>query len=150
MNNTKTCLKSEGNFEVGEKKKHRNLEKTPKNVLVHFCVLLGGHFFLARRSRQVSTPESSLLRARPSVPLPQGNARWARPATNTAGTPALPQISGSTWTNLLPPRLLEGRGKRKEPPAERRKTKSRRLVWPEGRQVGRDSSWGNLSAPWGH
>lgn len=74
VNNTKTCLKREGSFEVGEKKKPPNLEKTPKNTLAHFCLLLSGRFFLARPLPQVSTPGSSLRKARPSGPLRQGDA----------------------------------------------------------------------------
>lgn len=59
VNNPKTHLKSQGRIEVGEKKKHKNLKKTHKNILALFTFvyfLSMAHFFLASAPPQFSAP----------------------------------------------------------------------------------------------
>ena len=51
VNNPKTCLKSEGNIEIGKQKQHKILEEAHKNVLALFTsvyFLSVAHFFLER------------------------------------------------------------------------------------------------------
>ena len=59
VNNPKTRLKSQGNIEVGEKKKHKILKKTRKNILALFTFvyfLSMARFFLASPPPQFSAP----------------------------------------------------------------------------------------------
>lgn len=124
VNNPKTCLKSEGNIEIGKKKQHKILEEAHKNDLALFTsvyFLSVAHFFLAR-----CPPLSLPLGSCPPWPCGglcvfhlQNNVRWAGPAMKTdfpvrnpspMGSP-LPVLPSSSWTHLLPSRLIQGEGK---------------------------------------
>lgn len=130
--NPKTCLKSEGNFEVREKKHPRNLEKTRTDVLVHSgSFLSGAHFFLARPSPP-SIPGAG--------PLPLGNVRRAGPATKTETRvrspnpvdtrlfPSWPVVPGQTQREKEDPHPT--------PTPEGMNASVVKVMWPEGRRVG--------------
>ena len=102
-------MKSEGNFEVEEKKQQKNLEKTCKNLDedVHFCALLSlSRFFPARpllrpRPRQGPTssgealPVSRLLGSVTGRPAQHHSPR-EKP---TPGGHIPPIVSSCTWSS---------------------------------------------------